>query len=221
MKKLAILCSLVCLATLLPQPRAEAQSAQFQFTPLGTLNNNAPGTTIQFSINLIFTAGGSITNVQGLTFFLQQNGAGPYVFTITGRDNEPGGNPAQASPFNDEISTNAQIFANNPQLNPTNGRDLGALADNPLGSGTYFIANITLTLAGNTPYPFSYTIQTTTTGPKTSVINDSDGNTFPIQPGSLTITTIPEPTSIALMLLAGSGLLAHRVWRGRRPSDRS
>ena len=218
MKKLAILCSLVCLATLLPQPRAEAQTAQFQFTPLGSISNVGPGATIQFSINLVFTAGGNMMNVQGLTYFLQQNGPGPYVFTITGRDNEPTANPANHSPFNDEISTNSQVFADNPQLNPTNGRDLGALADNPMGSGTYFIANITLSIPPNAPFT-SYTIQSTTTGGKTSVINNSNGDTFPIQPGSITITHIPEPTSIALLILAGSGLLAKRIWSGRRPSD--
>jgi hypothetical protein len=211
MKKLLLVAALALTCAGIAAPRANAQSAQFTFTPISSISNVAPGQSIQFSINLVVMTGGTLNNVQGLTYFLQQNGAGPYVFTITGRDNERTADPADDSFFNDEISTNSQIFANNPQLNPSNGRDLGALADNPLPSGTYFIANITLTLAGNAA-PGSYTIQSVTTGGKTAVVNNSNGDTFPIQPGSLTITVVPEPSTYALLAFGaiGAGIVVYR-----------
>ncbi len=179
-------------------PTAAGQSAQFVFAPVSGFENAAPGSSITFSINLVFTGGGTFTDVQGLTFYLQQNGAAPFVFTLSGRD-------LGASPFNDPTTVNPALAANGPALNPTNDTDLGATADGAFGDGTYFIANMTLSISG-TAAAQSYTIQSTDAGNQFSRVFNSDSDTLAVQPGSLTVTVVPEPGSIALLAFASVGL---------------
>ena len=207
MKKLLLVAALALTCVSIAAPRANAQSAQFTFTPT-TFSDVTAGSQITFRIDLIFTAGGNFSGVEGLTYFLQQNNpANGYPFTIVGRD-------TTGSQFSDLLQSNAQVFANGPQLNPSNDRDLGALTETgPLGDGTYFIANITLQVANNA-LAGNYTIQSTTTGGQTSVINNSNGDTFPIQPGSLTVA-VPEPSTYAL-LAVGAIAAGVGVYRRRR-----
>lgn len=207
MKKLLLVSALALGSAFLAAPRASAQSAQFTFSP-GTFSA-APGSTITFSINLSVVTGSALTDVFGLTYFLQQNGAAPFVFSITGRN-------IGASPFSDVNFTNAQVTStgdtNTPAgadnaLNAVNDRDLGGTVQSSgLASGTYFVADITLTLGASAPVGSSFTVQSATTGGEAAVVNDSNGNTFDIQPGSLTVTVVPEPSSVALLGLASVGL---------------
>src|SRR5918998_541889 len=113
MKKLLLVAALALTCAGMAAPRANAQSAMFQFTPLNfdPAVAQAPGSTIQFSINLIVTVGGNVADIQGLTFFLQQIGGSTFPFSITGRDNERGAGTGDDSPFLDEISTNAQLLS--------------------------------------------------------------------------------------------------------------
>ena len=192
-------------------PRANAQSASFSFFPVSNLSVTQGG-SFQFDILLTVTGltGGAATqpgaqNIQGLTYFLLQTSPGaPFPFSITGRD-------ITGSPFSDLISTQAQVFASPGNHIDANGneRDLGGLADNPLGDGTYFVARLTLSVAANIPAG-QYTIQTATSGDRPGVFTDSNGDTFPIQPGSITIV-IPEPSPLALIgVTAGALLFAGR-----------
>ena len=205
MKKLLLVAALALTCAGIAAPRANAQSAQFQFTP-SNFSDVTAGSQITFRIDLIFTAGGNFSGVEGLTYFLQQNNpANGYPFTIVGRD-------TTGSQFSDLLQSNAQVFANGPQLNPSNDRDLGALTESgALGDGTYFIANITLQVANNA-VAGTYTIQSTTTGGQASVINNSNGDTFPIQPGSFTVA-VPEPSTYALL---GVGAIAAGIGMYRR-----
>lgn len=225
MKKLLLVAALALTCAGIAAPRANAQSAQFVFTPLNfNPNMVAPGQSIQFSINIVVTVGGNVQDIQGLTIFLQQIGGSTFPFSITGRQNDttaptPGGTGGapQDSPFLDEISTNSQLLSttggNNIIDANGNERDIGALADAPLGSGNYFVANITLSVAANAA-PGAYTIQSVTSGGRTGVFNDSEGDTFPVQPGSLTIM-IPEPSTYALLALGAVGM-GVVVYRRRR-----
>jgi len=200
MKKLLLLSALVLTSAFIAAPRASAQSAQFTFTPMSF--TAAPGSDITFRIDLTFAPGGNIEDLNGLTFFLQQtNGTTPF-FTITGRDNT-------GSLFTDLQTSNFQLLPDAlDKTNPSfsNQKDLGALLEvAPLGSGTFFVTNITLSIAANAT-PGTFTISSVTTGGKTAVINDSQGDTFPIQPGSISVTIIPEPSTYALLAMTGMGL---------------
>lgn len=197
MKKLILFLAAAMTYGLSSVQTSSAQSAQFVFTPVSGVDNAAPGSSITFSINLVFTGGGSFTDIQGLTYYLQQNGAAPFVFTLTGRD-------LGASPFDDPTTPNPAAIGNGPALNASNDTDLGATAANPLGDSTYFVANITLSISG-TAAAQSYTIQSTDSGNQFSRIFNSNGDDLAIQAGSLTVTVVPEPSSIALLAFASAG----------------
>ena len=198
MKKLILILAVAVTCGLSSGPTSSAQTAQFVFAPVSGFENAAPGSSITFSINLVFTGGGSFTDLQGMTYYLQQNGAAPFVFTLTGRD-------LGASLFNDPTTPNPAAAGNGAALNPSNDTDLGATALNPLGDGNYFVANVTVSIGG-TAAAQSYTIQSTDSGNQFSRAFDSNGDDLSIQPGSLTVTVVPEPSSILLLAFASVGL---------------
>jgi hypothetical protein len=199
MKKLLSVFAIAATFAFLAAPRAQAQTAQFSFTPT-SFADVTRGSTITFTINLVFTGGGSFTTIEGLSYFLRQsNPASGFPFTIVGRD-------TTGSVFSDLLESNATVFAGGA-LNPNNDDSLGGLlpfGSGSVGSGTYFIANITLSVASNAPAT-TYTISSTVGGLDPSTVSNSNGDEFPIQPGSLTVTVVPEPSTVGLLLLAGSG----------------
>jgi hypothetical protein len=169
----------------------------------GTYN---PGDSFTFSINLVFTSGGSITNLDGLSYWLQQKSPGsPFIASITLRD-------ATGSPFSD-LQTPGLTYPQN--LNPSNANDLGGavpVGNSPLGNGTYLVANITVKISDAAPIIGTFVLDETLTGGKTSVISDSLGNTFAIAEADYTITMIPEPGT----WVAGSLVLATLLYTQRR-----
>ena len=111
---------LVAVALLLSVIGARAQSALFIYNDgSGTPNAGTytPGSTFTFSINLGFVAGGSIVNLDGLSYWMTQQSPGsPTPFAITLRD-------VTGSMFTD-LQTPGLTY---PQtLSPTNANDLGA-----------------------------------------------------------------------------------------------
>ena len=57
------------------------------------------GSSFTFAINLAFTSGGSVSNLEGVSYWLQQsNPSGPFSFSISNRD-------ATGSPFTDLSNT--------------------------------------------------------------------------------------------------------------------
>ncbi len=197
MKKTLII-ALLALASASIVTHASAQSAQFVFTPTSS-TSVAPGQNITFSISLNFTSGGNISDLFGTTYYLQQNGASPFVFTLNSRD-------LSGSIFNDPTTT---TLTANQALNPANAQDLGGsdTTGQPSASNPgYFIANISLKLGNSAVVGNTYTIQSTTSGPKTSVLSDSGAHTLAIQPGSITITVVPEPSTY-MCLAVGAAML--------------
>lgn len=173
----------------------------------------APGSSFTFSINLAFTPGGNVSNLEGLSYWFQQKtpAGAPFNFAITLRD-------VTGSPFTD-LQTPGLTYPQN--LNPANANDLGALLASgatPLGAGTYFVANITVSIDPSAA-PGQYVIDDTLTGGKTSVITDSAGHTFPIPEADYFIDVVPEPATwitpalgvIALLLVQRRRI--SRLWR--------
>jgi hypothetical protein len=181
---------------------AFAQSASFTFNDfVGTPNATAthPGASFTFSIFLNFVPGGSVANLEGLSYWLQQT-PGSGTFSITNRD-------FTGSLFNQPQTAGITY----PQsLAPSNASDLGAtLATGvtPLGAGTYFVARITI-LVSSTAALGDYSIMNTVLGGKTSVVSDDQGHTFAISQAVYQVN-VPETGSTLLLIgMSCVGLLA-------------
>jgi hypothetical protein len=181
------------------------QTAVFSYNDgNGTPNAGSyhPGDSFTFSITLAFTAGGTVTNLDGLSYWMQQlsPAGGPFIASITLRD-------VTGSDFSD-LQTPGLMY---PQtLNPANANDLGAAipAGNPAdGNGSYLIANITIKISDTAPGTGVFVLDNTTSGGKTSVISDSNGHTFAIPEADYTITMVPEPGTWIAGSLVGVALL--------------
>ena len=188
-----------------------AQTAVFTYDDGGAgggLPNSGtyhPGDSFTFSIDLAFTPGGTISNLDGVSYWLQQNSpASPFIASVTLRD-------VTGSPFTD-LQTPGLTYPQN--LNPSNANDLGAavpIGNSPLGTGSYLVANITVQISPTAPQFGTYVLSETLTGGKTSVISDSNGHTFAIPEADYTITMVPEPSTwVAAGLVAAVLLLAQR-----------
>ena len=168
-----------------------------------------PGTSFTFSINMFFAPGGSVTNLVGLSYwFQQQTPAGaPFPFAITLRD-------VTGSLFTD-LQTPGLTY---PQtLAPQSDKDLGAIKPDGIGvgTGTYLISNITISIDPSAPLG-TYLIGNTTSGGKTSVISDDVGHTFAIPSVTYEIDVIPEP---ATWLAGGLSLAALLGYHRRRRAN--
>ena len=194
---------------------SSAQTATFLYNDgngLPDAGSYSPGDSFTFSITLAFTAGGAVTNLDGLSYWFQQQspGGGPFIASITLRD-------PSTSPFSDLQSPSLSYPQN---LNPSNANDLGGAVpsnQSALGAGSYLVANITIQLSGGAPTSGTFVLSNTISGGKTSVISDSAGHTFAIPEADYTITMIPEPGT----WIAGSLILVALLYHQRRRFARS
>jgi hypothetical protein len=185
---------------------ASGQTATFIYVP-SVEPAVAPGSSFTFEIEIAFTPGGSVSNLEGLSYWFQQKtpAGAPFNFAITLRD-------ASVGPFTD-LQTASISYPQN--LSPVNANDLGGLQPTGtpgLGAGTYAVANITVSVS-NTASPGQYIIDNTTSGGKISVITDSNGHTFAIPEADFTIDVIPEP---ATWITPALGVIALLLVQRRR-----
>ncbi len=161
------------------------------------------GQTFIFSINITTTV-----DTVGITYRLTEptgTAVAPH-FQITARD-------TTGTAFGDLTTTNTVMLqATNPLLDPSNNNDLGgtiAASDptNPKPAGTYFIATFTLQALPTTPVG-TYSIQLTSD----SVLANADFSETPIAsaPYLVTVTAIPEPSSLAFIGIFGCVMLVAR-----------
>ena len=163
-------------------PAAFGQSAQFVYSNFS--GNPMPGSSLSFDLTLDFTAGGSVADLNGLSYWINEVSSpdGGYNLAITLRN-------MNGSLFSDLQSPSLTYPQNlNPINRNANGTqsntDLGALSTNWHLSGSYFIARVTISISTNA-LPGMYTIGNTTAatpdvGGRISVMSDHQGTTFPI-----------------------------------------
>jgi hypothetical protein len=148
-----------------------------------------PGSSFTFDISLQFAPGGTIQNLAGLSYWMQQlsPSSSPFPFSITLRD-------ATGSQFS-FLQTPGLTYPQN--LSPSNANDLGGTTQSGtgVGAGTYFVAAITMTIAADAPTSGTFVLSNTLTGGKTSIITDDLGHTFAIPEADYTITMVPEPAT--------------------------
>src|ERR1700746_58078 len=90
MKKYLLIAIAALACAFAAAPAAKAQTALFIYNDGNGAPNSGtytPGSSFTFSINLAFTPGGSISNLDGLSYWgTQQSPGSPTPFAITNRD---------------------------------------------------------------------------------------------------------------------------------------
>ena len=137
---------------------ARAQAAVFGFDDHNGSPSSGtymPGDSFTFSITLGFAPGGNVANVDGLSYWMeQQNPSAPFYFSITNRD-------VTGSMFTD-LQTPHIVYPQN--MTPQSASDLGAfLPGTGIGAGAYFIANLTIKIDPSAA-PGIYQIESTDYG---------------------------------------------------------
>jgi PEP-CTERM motif len=192
----------------------------------GTANAGtyAPGATFSFDIMLSITSQPP-NNVAGFSLWFETAAANSGLFTITALPNHTG------SPFSQVTGDSGDFPAALTTANSTHSgfaqnaavTDLGATSGtNQVTPGTYFLETITFSISGAIT-PGTYTLMNTSasTGQplgKRSVVNDGSFNTFDIASSTYTITIVPEPATLSLVVLGALGTTGLIFLRRKRQS---
>jgi PEP-CTERM motif-containing protein len=181
----------------------------------GTYNSNDT-----FSFDVLLTFNRADRDILGLSFWLETKTALAGSLSITG--------VTYGTTFPDPNATspNPAFFNSGSGASPgylAEARDLGSFVNdffNLPGSGTYFVAHVTFSIAG--AMPGTYDLASTIVSPKTSEVICSGGglncfldvNSLPAEHYSITI--VPEPATVGLLGLGGAGLTAILLRRRKR-----
>lgn len=224
MKKLIL--SLVCSFAFGAAAFAQTQSIALYTSGSTTQTSGTFNSSGTFSLDVYITFSGFSAN--GLSFWLQTQAALAPKLTITNEqyftffDPNDGPTPGSMVAFNNKAfssssGANTGMFTDqdvtaNPQTGTLTGGDLGATGTGQT-AGTYLVGTLTFTLNGATNG--TYTLGTTTLSPKSSYAGDTNFVSHNFPAATYSITIVPEPSTIAL-LIGGAGLLGVNLLRRRR-----
>lgn len=164
-----------------------------------------PGTTINLSVTDTFSGYGSGGSF-GLSYWLEIPAALAGCLTITNVVHHTFTDGGIMGAFPWSFGTNSGADPNYLTTTAANGgsTDLGATSMNPVANGTYKITDITIVVGPNCPAG-TYMICTTQLPPRVSTQVTSDFGDAAIPQACKPFTIVPEPSTLALLLLASVG----------------
>jgi hypothetical protein len=198
MKKTLLITTIIC--GMMATGTAFSQHTQsMSFTPSGTIFQQND----TFTVETFLTYSGY--SAYGFSFWLETPVVGAGFFHITSEEHFP--------PFNSGYTGPTEFDCGSSYC--YTDHDLGG-SPNPLTlvpPGTYDVERMHFSITNAAPGV--YTFLTTTDNPRPSIVTDQDFNDNAIPQASFTITVVPEPSTFALLVLAGAalGLLAYRRWQ--------
>ena len=184
MKKTLLITTIIC--GMMAGTAFSQHTQSLQFVPSGSIFNQND----TFTVDTLLTFSGY--SARAVSFWLETVVGAQGFFHITAE---------QHFVFNGDTGPSEFVCGNSYCITD---RDLGGGSQTLIPPGTLDIAHISFSITNAAPGV--YTFYSTTDNPHASIVTDQDFNDNAIPQASFTITVVPEPTTFALLALAGAGL---------------